>query len=185
MRKQTFPNEWKTARSVLIPKKGKDPAQSNSYSPLCLLNIISKMYESLIWARLDSELDKKEQLREATVRFPQRSFSSASYEASTRRGRKDGEGVARPNHTRCEKLFQQGHLGADPPEAGGSRDVPIPDQYRLANISDRFKTKSSRMRTSCGLPHASGQGVERLTHRDRKETPWSDTLMIWRWSRIP
>lgn len=69
LRKQTFSSEWKTARAVLIPKKGRDPGEPISYRPLCLLSTISKTYEFLIRARLESVLNEKGGLAEHQYGF--------------------------------------------------------------------------------------------------------------------
>lgn len=50
--KQTFPNSWKTAKLVLIPNG--NPGD-DKYRSICLLNSISKLYESLMKQRLEEE----------------------------------------------------------------------------------------------------------------------------------
>ncbi|EFA13619.2 Putative 115 kDa protein in type-1 retrotransposable element R1DM-like Protein [Tribolium castaneum] len=54
---QNFPDEWKIAKIVLILKPGK-PTEiaASSYRPLCMLNSLSKLLETLIKNRLQSEL---------------------------------------------------------------------------------------------------------------------------------
>lgn len=47
-----FPNTWKKARIVLIPKNGKDPSQPSSYRPISLLSIWGKVLDKLITTRL-------------------------------------------------------------------------------------------------------------------------------------
>ena len=59
LRTQEFPEEWKTARVVLIPKSEKPPELSSSYRPLCLLNSLSKLLETLIRDRLIDEVKEK------------------------------------------------------------------------------------------------------------------------------
>lgn len=54
-----FPDEWKVARVVLLLKNGKPPDMSSSYRPLCLLNTLSKVFETLIKNRLQAEIDQK------------------------------------------------------------------------------------------------------------------------------
>lgn len=53
-----FPSMWKEGRVVLIPKPRK-PSQPPKYRPICLLNTIGKLYETLITRRLSKELDEK------------------------------------------------------------------------------------------------------------------------------
>lgn len=51
-----FPNCWKTANLVIIPKgKGKNPLLTGSYRPISLLPTLGKALESLITSRLEKE----------------------------------------------------------------------------------------------------------------------------------
>lgn len=59
-----FPTEWKTARVVLLPKKGRDLNLSSGYRPICLINTIGKLYERLLLNRLQEELDEKDLISE-------------------------------------------------------------------------------------------------------------------------
>lgn len=47
-----FPVGWKTAALVLIPKPGKPPEIPASYRPICLINIVAKLFERIIANRL-------------------------------------------------------------------------------------------------------------------------------------
>jgi len=49
-----FPAEWKVARLVLLQKPQK-AGQPTSYRPLCLLNVMGKLLERLLLARLEAE----------------------------------------------------------------------------------------------------------------------------------
>lgn len=53
MRTQSFPDEWKSAKVILIPKKG------NAFRPICLLNAISKLLEVVIRERLNTEIERR------------------------------------------------------------------------------------------------------------------------------
>ncbi|GFR11049.1 RNA-directed DNA polymerase from mobile element jockey [Trichonephila clavata] len=53
-----FPTSWKTAVIVLILKPGKDPTDPQSYRPISLLPVLSKIAEKIILARLNVHLDK-------------------------------------------------------------------------------------------------------------------------------
>lgn len=64
LEKQTFPSEWKVPKVVLLPKKDKDLNESTAYRPLCLLNTLSKLYETLIKSRLQEEIQDKGGLSE-------------------------------------------------------------------------------------------------------------------------
>ncbi|GBM15101.1 RNA-directed DNA polymerase from mobile element jockey [Araneus ventricosus] len=52
-----FPNVWKTAKVLLIPKGGKDLSQYESYRPICLLPIWGKVFEKLLTNRLVTYLE--------------------------------------------------------------------------------------------------------------------------------
>jgi hypothetical protein len=49
----TFPSEWKTSRVVLLRKGDKPVGVPSSYRPLCLLNDVGKLLESLLTKRLE------------------------------------------------------------------------------------------------------------------------------------
>lgn len=48
-----FPTIWKRANLVIIPKgNGKPPSDPGAYRPICLLPVLGKLFEKLLWARL-------------------------------------------------------------------------------------------------------------------------------------
>lgn len=60
-----FPNIWKEARLVHLPKEGKPEDSPSAYRPICLLDEAGKMFEKILAARLrkhlslvDPDLDK-------------------------------------------------------------------------------------------------------------------------------
>lgn len=54
---QTFPLRWKRANVILINKQGKDHLDPRGYRPICLLDVIGKLYETLIRDRLLKEIE--------------------------------------------------------------------------------------------------------------------------------
>lgn len=52
----TFPSEWKSARVVLLRKGDKPEGVPSSYRPLCLLNDVGKLLESLLTRRLEESI---------------------------------------------------------------------------------------------------------------------------------
>ncbi|MGP1906151.1 MAG: RNA-directed DNA polymerase [Candidatus Hodgkinia cicadicola] len=56
---QQFPDEWKIARLVLIWKAGKPIEHPTSFRPLCMLNVICKLFESMIKTRIEQELEEQ------------------------------------------------------------------------------------------------------------------------------
>lgn len=59
MRKGVFPQTWKQASLVLIPKEGKDAAQPSSYRPICLINELGKLCERVISNRITQHLSRE------------------------------------------------------------------------------------------------------------------------------
>jgi len=53
----TFPKKWKHARLVLLRKGDKPIGEPASYRPLCLLNDIGKLLESLLTSRLEVHME--------------------------------------------------------------------------------------------------------------------------------
>ncbi len=52
LRLEYFPNQWKVAQIVVIPKPGKPLTEVSSYRPISLLPILSKLFEKLFLKRL-------------------------------------------------------------------------------------------------------------------------------------
>ena len=53
-----FPTVWKHAPVISILKLGKDPAMSSSYRPISLLDMIGKLFEKILLARILHEASK-------------------------------------------------------------------------------------------------------------------------------
>lgn len=47
-----FPDQWKTAKVLMLPKPGKDTLFASNYRPISLLSVISKVFERLLHKRL-------------------------------------------------------------------------------------------------------------------------------------
>lgn len=56
LREGTFPGRWKHARLALIAKPGKPVGVPSSYRPLCLLDDVGKIFESLLVVRIDAHM---------------------------------------------------------------------------------------------------------------------------------
>lgn len=54
-----FPLQWKVAQIILIQKPGKDPKDVNSYRPISLLPVISKVFEKLLLRKIKPILEEK------------------------------------------------------------------------------------------------------------------------------
>lgn len=59
LRKGVFPDDWKVAELVLIPKVGKDKTLPSSYRPICLLDEMGKLCERIIAGRITEHLSQK------------------------------------------------------------------------------------------------------------------------------
>ncbi|GBN33190.1 hypothetical protein AVEN_28470-1 [Araneus ventricosus] len=55
-----FPENWKTAQVILIPKEGKDLKDYKSYRPICLLPVWEKILDKLIANRLTYFLEENQ-----------------------------------------------------------------------------------------------------------------------------
>lgn len=53
-----FPKRWKIAKLVLLKKADKPQKSPSSYRPICLLDAEGKLYEQLILARLNGEIER-------------------------------------------------------------------------------------------------------------------------------
>lgn len=58
-RQGIFPIPWKTAKLVLIEKQKKKENEIKAYRPICLLNVLGKVFEHIIHKRLVIELEEK------------------------------------------------------------------------------------------------------------------------------
>lgn len=56
LREDTFPGRWKRARLALIAKPGKLVGVPSSYRPLCLLDDVGKILESLLVVRMQAHM---------------------------------------------------------------------------------------------------------------------------------
>ena len=59
LRKQYFPERWKTARVCLIWKWGKPLEEVTSFRPICLLDTMGKLLEFMLRERLEKEIEEK------------------------------------------------------------------------------------------------------------------------------
>ncbi|GBM39773.1 Putative protein in type-1 retrotransposable element R1DM [Araneus ventricosus] len=76
-----FPKEWKKAKLILINKPGKDPELANSYRPICLLSVLSKILDKLITQRITFLLKSRGMLHKQQHGFRNgRSCETANYE---------------------------------------------------------------------------------------------------------
>lgn len=67
--KGEFPKQWKEARLILIEKPNKSFADKVTYRPICLINTFGKLYEQMMSARLEKELNLKGELAETQFGF--------------------------------------------------------------------------------------------------------------------
>lgn len=52
-----YPEIWKIAKVILIPKEGKDSQLPSAYRPICLLSIWAKLLDKIITPRLTNYLE--------------------------------------------------------------------------------------------------------------------------------
>ncbi|KAJ8915434.1 hypothetical protein NQ315_003195 [Exocentrus adspersus] len=75
LQSQTFPTNWKTAKLILIPKERiHQTRKTKKFRPICLLNTISNLYESLIKTRLEAHMEEIGALSENQFGFRKKSI---------------------------------------------------------------------------------------------------------------
>lgn len=64
-----IPQDWKQARTVVIPKPGKpDYTAPSAYRPIALLNTLSKLYEKLLTKHLSEQVERQQLLHDGHYR---------------------------------------------------------------------------------------------------------------------
>jgi len=58
-REGAVPVRWKRARVVLLRKAGKPEGEPSSYRPICLLNVVGKVFETMLVARLEEHITSR------------------------------------------------------------------------------------------------------------------------------
>lgn len=58
LERRNFPENWKRAKAVLLPKEEKE-GEERRYRPVCLIDCMGKLLERLICNRLEGELEEK------------------------------------------------------------------------------------------------------------------------------
>jgi hypothetical protein len=71
-----FPSWWKHARLISILKPGKDPALPSSYRPISLLDVIGKLFEEILLARILHEVSERGLMRDEHFGFRPRHSTS-------------------------------------------------------------------------------------------------------------
>lgn len=56
--KAYFPTEWKNSKLILIEKPSTEESAQKKYRPICLLDVLGKVLETIINERLKSELER-------------------------------------------------------------------------------------------------------------------------------
>ena len=64
-----FPDNWKCAKTILIPKPGKDPKQAKNHRPISLLSCLGKILERILASRLSTYMEKNKLFAESQSGF--------------------------------------------------------------------------------------------------------------------
>ncbi|KAE9418038.1 hypothetical protein Angca_008207, partial [Angiostrongylus cantonensis] len=67
LRKEKIPDQWRTSRMVILPKKG-DQKDLCNYRPICLLNVLYKLFTKIILSRISRTLDEAQPVDQAGFR---------------------------------------------------------------------------------------------------------------------
>lgn len=71
LRLGVFPEQWKVAEIILIPKPGKNPEEVTSYRPISLLPVMSKLFEKILLQKLKPILTEKKLIPDHQFGFRQ------------------------------------------------------------------------------------------------------------------
>jgi len=69
LRQGRFPQQWKRAKLVLLPKAGREPDTPSAYRPICLLDEAGKIFERILATRLVQHLSREGDLHEEQYGF--------------------------------------------------------------------------------------------------------------------
>ncbi|KAE9412728.1 hypothetical protein Angca_007866, partial [Angiostrongylus cantonensis] len=65
--KEKIPDQWRMSRTVILPKKG-DRKNFRNYRPVCLLNVLYKLFTKIILSRISRTLDEAQPVEQAGFR---------------------------------------------------------------------------------------------------------------------
>jgi len=69
LRQGQFPQQWKKAKLVLLPKAGREAGTPSAYRPICLLDEVGKIFERILATRLVQHLFRNGDLHEEQYGF--------------------------------------------------------------------------------------------------------------------
>ena len=95
-----FPDQWKVAQVLLIPKPGKPPEEPKSYRPISLLPVLSKVFEKLLLERLRPLLNEKNLIPDHQFGFRQHHATIEQIHRVSKKIRQDLE-----DHKYCSAAF--------------------------------------------------------------------------------
>ncbi|XP_076660075.1 uncharacterized protein LOC143363362 [Halictus rubicundus] len=59
IRRRKIPQAWKEAKTILLRKEGKDPAEPSAYRPICIIDAMAKLLEYILKIRMLKELGEE------------------------------------------------------------------------------------------------------------------------------
>jgi hypothetical protein len=74
LRLSHFPNHWKEAKTITLPKPAKDPKFPQNLLPISLLSTTGKLFEKVILKILQKHIDEKDLLN-ASQSAPARRYN--------------------------------------------------------------------------------------------------------------
>lgn len=83
LRTSYFPLQWKVATIIMILKPGKKPEEVQSYRPISLLPIPSKVFEKLLYKRLQPIIDREKLIPDHQFGFRQKHSTIEQISTST------------------------------------------------------------------------------------------------------
>ncbi|XP_046868322.1 uncharacterized protein LOC124460774, partial [Drosophila willistoni] len=109
-----FPARWKRQRLVLLPKGGKTDEPS-AYRPLCMIDVLGKVFKSIIRNRLEAHIDGRNGLSEHQFGFRKKRSTVNAIHTVTEIAKKAIEGQrwkggGKDHHSGCPKRIQLSEL---------------------------------------------------------------------------
>lgn len=94
LRRGDFPEEWKTSKLVLLEKPRKAAADERKFRPICLLNVLGKLFERIVNGRISAYVEEQGGLHENQYGFRKGRSTTQAIERVIESARKKG----RSNH---------------------------------------------------------------------------------------
>lgn len=165
LKEGVFPDDWKKALLVLLPKPGKPLNDPSGLRPLCLLNISGKLFESMLLARLQQHLNKEKGISDNQFGFRKGRSTIAAIKRVMKRVNSAAAGTHRTRKVPAVVMLDVANAFNTARWDIISRcleELKVPE-YLLAVLRDYMServlvSEGEQHRLSCGVPQGSVLG---------------------------